>query len=264
MDNHENDGVLMLTASDGRIVRLESHKRLSSTAELAKKYANQGYPDRYAVFTERRINDSKGSSRSSDGHDEYGVFMSLILRPGMFPSQVGLLTPITALALASALEGYTDKPLGIGWLSDIFCNGRKIGGTSLEGRLDRFSSYEYIIISFQARLDVKNFPPRLSDMIKGVFGKENLSIPQIIATNLLNSFFTFFNDLKNAPSHIDSYRERFALAGVSIKRIDGEKKKRCHILGVDDECRLLVEDNDRSVHSILNPKDFISPSKIKV
>lgn len=264
MDFHEDNGALMLTASDGRIVRLESHTRLSSTAELAKEYANQGYPDRYAVFTERRINDIKVGMRASDVRDEYGVFMSLILRPGMFPSQVGLLTPLTALALASALEGYTDKDLGIGWLSSIYCNGRKIGGTSVEGRLDRFSSYEYIIISFQARLDAKSFPPRLSDMIKGVFGKNNLSIPQIIATNLLNIFFTLFNDLKNAPKHIDSYREKFALTGVRIKRTDGDRKKRCRILGVDDECRLLVEDNDRSVHSILNPKDVIIPSKIKV
>jgi hypothetical protein len=40
------------------------------------------------------------------------------------------------------------KEIGIGWISDIFCDGVKIGGATIEGKLESRTSYEYLILSF--------------------------------------------------------------------------------------------------------------------
>ena len=90
--------------SDGNIVRIETHESLSSTTELAKKYAKDGYGDRYVVFTERQYTSKITQTKLNEGESEYGVFMSCLLRPSIFASQAGPLTPLTTVSLLTALD----------------------------------------------------------------------------------------------------------------------------------------------------------------
>ena len=80
-------GTVSIRESDGNILKLEIHDELQSTAELAKKYALEGYPDRYVVFTHRQQRSSLTGGKVGDTAYEEGVFMSMILRPSIFPSQ---------------------------------------------------------------------------------------------------------------------------------------------------------------------------------
>ena len=76
-----------LRAEDGSIIRLEYHETCPSVAELARRYAIAGYPDRYVVVSERQTKvDACGRPLKAD-KEEVGVYISLILRPSMFPSQ---------------------------------------------------------------------------------------------------------------------------------------------------------------------------------
>ena len=118
-----------LRASDDTIVKLECHEKLLSTAALAKQYAKMGYPDRYVVIAE---------SERERGSDKKGLYMSLILRPSFFPSQAALLSSLATVALITALREHTTKRLGIGWVSNVYCEGKAIGGVSIEGKLDNF------------------------------------------------------------------------------------------------------------------------------
>ena len=103
----------------------------------------RGYPDRYVVLAEgKKKLDQEGRFR---GEVEKGVFMSCLLRPSIFPSQAALLSSLSAVALTTALSEHTSAKLGIGWVSKIYCNGRIIGDCTIEGKLDNFTSYEYII-----------------------------------------------------------------------------------------------------------------------
>ena len=157
--------VFSFRASDGNTVKLEYRESLPSAAALAKEYAISGYPDRYAIFTEKQTAVSALDTPLLNGESDKGLFLSCILRPSIFPSQVGVVAPLGAVALMLALEEHTSKKMGIGWVSDIYCEGVKIGGADTEGKLDDFSSYEYLIVSFSVKLDEKNFPPRLTDMV---------------------------------------------------------------------------------------------------
>ena len=65
---------------DGSVVQLEIYEKLPSVARLAKKYAEAGYPDRYAVFSERQTRSGMTGGKASESETEYGMFLSLILR----------------------------------------------------------------------------------------------------------------------------------------------------------------------------------------
>lgn len=252
-----------MRASDGSIVKFEYHKVLPSTSRLAKEYAKAGYPDRYVVFAEAKSKDEKdrGILKESDR----GIFMSCILRPSIFPSQAALISSLAAVSLANALEAHTDKPIGIGWVSKIYCGGKMIGDIKIEGLLDDFKSYEYLIITVSISLAEDNFPPILSDLVKKVFEEKNYSIPFIIAKDALNNFFQYYVSVKKNTKFMADYSRKFILRGKKIHYTEGGKRKSGKVLGIDmKSAALMIEDNNKEIVYISTPNSVILPKKIKV
>ena len=259
----QNDAILSFRASDGNTVRLEYKESLPSAAALAREYASLGYPDRYIVFTEKQTLTSAtgGVVSSSDG--EKGIYLSCILRPSIFISQVGLLGPLSAVALSTAMEEHTSKKLGIGWVSDIYCDGKKIGYCLVEGKFFDKTTYEYLIVSFSIKTDDKNFPPRLTDMIKKVFEDDNYSLGMIMAKEIINKFFGIYRNIKNSEKYMDVYLEKFILCGKKIKYIEDGSKKNAKVISVDkNSCSLLIETKDGRLVSVTSPSGVIIPNKI--
>ena len=243
---------------DGSVVNMEIHSELASVTALAREYAKAGYPDRYVVFSERQ------NKSSHDDSIESGMHMACILRPSLFPSQASLLGALSATAMATALEEHTTARLGIGWVSDIYCEGIKIGDTSIEGKLDNFTTYEYIIVTFSAKLDADNFPPRLSDMIRKVFEIENTSISMIVARGVLEKFFKYYSTMKTSSRFMEIYSKKFVLRGKTVKIISDSKKRNCKVLGVDNKSgALIVETSRGAVEHIISPKSVIMPKRVR-
>lgn len=250
-------------ASDGNTVKLEYRESLPSTAELAREYAGMRYPDRYAVFTEKQTGISALGEPLSNSESDKGLFLSCILRPSIFPSQAGSIGPLSALALALALEEHSSKKMGIGWVSDIYCDNIKIGGITVEGKLDSFTSYEYLIITFAVRLDEKNFPPRLTDMVRQVFEENNISVPMIMAKTVLNKFFSIYKELKNPTKHLNIYASKFALTDTKIKYVENGKKKSAKVVGINkNDLTLIIETKDGNRLNISSPSSVIIPNKL--
>ena len=256
--------IMTFRASDGNTVKLEYHESLPSASDLAKEYAKRGYPDRYVVFTEKQTFSSAVGASVSENDPESGLYLSCILRPSIFPSQAGALGALSAVAFSLALEEHTMQKIGIGWVSDMYCDGRKIGYTSVEGKLDDYTSYEYLIVTFAVKLDPKKFTPRLTDMIRRVFEDENLSIPTIMAKTVLNRFFAIYREIKNPAKHLNSYASKSALTDKKIKYIEGGKKKTVKVIGINkNNLALTIETRDGRKIDVTSPSAIILPSKIK-
>ena len=65
-----------------------------------------------------------------------GIWMSLLLRPDIPPTQASVLTLLTGIALTEALEDVTGLEVGIKWPNDIVVAGKKICGILCEMKLD--------------------------------------------------------------------------------------------------------------------------------
>ena len=240
--------ILNIREPDGSIVKLEYHKALPSTLNLARIYAKANYPDRYVVFADKLLKISDQDTKGPREKIYTGVYFSCILRPSLFTSQASLIGPMAAVAFVTALEEHTTKTLGIGWIGDVFCEGEKIGGISVEGKLDGEHNFEYIIVNFAADLDEKHFPPRLADMVRKVFESENTSVSMIIARTILAKFFTLFNNYKTNTKFMDIYSTKFIQRSQRVKYNDGTKRKSARVLGVSNEdASLIVETQDREI-----------------
>ena len=165
----------------------------------------------------------------------------------------------------TALEEHTTKRLGIGWVSNVFCEGKQIGGVSIEGKLDNFTSYEYIIVNFTVELSDENFPPRISDLIQKVFASDNHSMATIIAKNIISKFFPLYSGLKNSEKFMTLYTRKFILTGVRVKMLKDGKKQACRIVGVDPEsCALLLDAGNRTRVTVTSPTAVQIPKTVRV
>ena len=239
--------------ADGNVLQLEYHEYLPSVSAVAREYARKGYHDRYVVFAERTDSDTEG-----------GIYMSVILHPSIFPSQAVFVGPAAAAATANALQEHTANDVGIGWISDIYCDSELLGTISVEGKLDNFTSYEYLIVNFRLPLEKDKFPPRLTDMIRKVFESESDSIFLIIAKNILGKFFSLYADIKSPQKIMNSYKNLFIQRGLRIKCTLGENRKAiCKVLGVDNSnCALIVEERGGKLSHITTPAKVMLPKKI--
>ena len=71
------ENVISIRESDGSIVKLEVHSSLNSTAKLAREYARLGYPDRYAVFSERQLRTVKSRGNDTQVESIGGVWRKI-------------------------------------------------------------------------------------------------------------------------------------------------------------------------------------------
>ena len=258
---------ITVRAVDGSIVKLEHFDALRSTLDVARQYALDGVPDRYVVFTDKKIEEN--------GDITEGLYMSLVLRPSIFASQAHLLGAMSATAFVTALEEHTTKRLGLGWVSDLYCEGALIGDVSIEGKIDAHTGYEHLIITFSAKLDKRTFPPRLTDMIKKVFESNNASIAMIIGKSVINNFLQFYQHIKTSNKFMEIYTKKFILRGTRIKHIEGGKKRTRRILGVDTKTGALILEGTRRAprHGaatldtrifVTSPRAVIMPKKVKI
>lgn len=254
-----------IKVGNGTTVKIEYRDSLPSTAALAKEYAERGYPDRYAIFTENQSSGQITGTKVRDGKFEKGVFISLILRPSFFPSQAGAIGPISIAALSQSMESFTEHSIGISWATDLYCDGNKIGGTQIEGKLNSFTAYEYIIVSFAVRIDEKFFPPRLKDMIKQVFEKDTGSLGMMMAKTILDKFFTAYLNIRTPEKYLKYYEKKFILTGVKVKYTVEGKKRSGKVLGIDpDTHALMIKAVGNRQISISKPSDVLIPRKIKL
>lgn len=260
----QNDfNIYSFRSSDGNMVKLEYRQSLPSTMALAQKYAQMGYPDRYTVFAEKQTAFSALGAPLTDGESEQGIFLSCILRPSLFPSQASFIGPLSALALTLALEEHTTKKIGIGWKSNIFCEGVKIGCVEIDEKKDSPASYEYLIVNFAIRLDEKNFPPRLTDMVRQVFEEDCVSVPMIMAKTVLNKFFSIYTELKSPAKHLNSYANKFALTDKKITYLENGKKKSAKVIGINkDDLTLNIETRDGRKINVSSISSVTIPNKI--
>ncbi len=233
--------ILTVESKYGPPVKMFCFESLPSVAALAKTYAKNGSADRTCIFSPI---DGEKTKKDKKGRDvpARGLYLSLILRPLFFPQQAAFINHLSASALATTLENYTELPIGIGWVSDVFAESLKIGGVTVESRLDRYSGYEYLILHFAAEIDEKIFPVRLSDLMRRVFEGDFSSQELLIASSLLDRFFALYAEYQNTANFINDYRSRFVMNGLTAIYTRGGRKRKCKLLGIDaDTGKLRVE-----------------------
>lgn len=134
----------------------------ASTNDLAKKMASQGCREG-AVIIAGEQSSGRGRVQRRWQSPEGGLYLSIVLRPSIAPSDMTRITLLSGLAAANALINLYQLDVRLKWPNDLLVNDRKIGGIlcEAEGEADKLR-YVVVGIGVNVNTEVKADIPTTS------------------------------------------------------------------------------------------------------
>ena len=136
---------------------------LPSTNDLAKDLARRGYPEGMVLVAETQSAGRGRLGRVWESPAGTGIYLSLLLRPPLPPTELPKLTLTAAVAVVEALKEVTALEIGIKWPNDIIFDGKKLGGilTEMETESDQMS---HVILGVGLNINTLAFPDHLAGL----------------------------------------------------------------------------------------------------
>ncbi|WP_048148812.1 biotin--[acetyl-CoA-carboxylase] ligase [Palaeococcus ferrophilus] len=162
-----------------------------------------------------------------------GLWMSVILKPRIPPSEVPKLVFVGALAVTDALKAWGVEGR-IKWPNDVLVNGKKVCGILSEASF--LEEVNHVVLGMG--INVNNPAPEEGISLKDVLGRE-VPLPEFFRTlvEALDLWYSVF--LKDRARVLEEWRSR-AILGTRV-RVLGDEPFEGVALDVDDDGCLLVD-----------------------
>jgi BirA family biotin operon repressor/biotin-[acetyl-CoA-carboxylase] ligase len=133
---------------------------LPSTNDLAKELGSKNAPEGSLVVAESQTRGRGRLGREWDSPPGVGLYVSLLLRPPLPPTEMPQITLAAAVAVVRALRRATGVAPGIKWPNDLLVDGKKLGGilTEMETESDRI---RHLVVGLGLNVNNREFPPPL-------------------------------------------------------------------------------------------------------
>jgi BirA family biotin operon repressor/biotin-[acetyl-CoA-carboxylase] ligase len=235
------------TAAFGR-ERIDYFSVIDSTNVHARVIADGGAPEGTIVVAETQLRGMGRKGRSWFSPAGEGIYVSVILRPRVQPSEAPQLVLMTAVAAAETLLAHAAVPLTVKWPNDILVGGKKIAGILTEMRLDG-DRIDYVVIGLGLNVNTRaeSMPPEIvgiATSLCAVMGR-TFSRAELLRTYLekLEGYYGLFGE-----RHFETIRKRW----LDLARIIGKQVK---IAGVGHTYEGEVVDIDPTGFLILKSPD---------
>jgi len=119
--------------------KIHYYQRCSSTMDVALRLVPDNPVEGTLILAETQTRGRGRFGRHWVSSKYKGLYFSLMLKPGIPPSETAALTLLSAVAVCEAVKVITGITCSIKWPNDILVHKRKLGGilTELEAELDR-------------------------------------------------------------------------------------------------------------------------------
>ncbi|MCD6337927.1 MAG: biotin--[acetyl-CoA-carboxylase] ligase [Verrucomicrobia bacterium] len=144
----------------GRNIRV--FRKTSSTNDVVNRLAGDGVAEGIVVFAEGQTRGRGRMGRRWFSPSSKGLWLSVLLRPAILPSESSRLTVAGAVAVARTVARHTRRAARIKWPNDILLDGRKTAGilNELHAETD-VVKYVVLGVGVNVNLSLRDFPQRL-------------------------------------------------------------------------------------------------------
>lgn len=242
-------------------IRIEVRDQVSSTNDLLKQAAAGGEPEGKVLIALEQTLGKGRLGRRFFSPRESGIYLSVLLRPKISPEDSLLLTTAAAVAAAGAIGRIGGEDVGIKWVNDIWCRGKKVAGILAESgfapsEADEAPRLQYVVVGIGFNLwePEGGFPEELREIAGAVFPyekrpgsfEEREEIRERLAAAFLEEYFRIYEELP-ARNFMETYRRLSVLTGrkVFLRTPGHEALSEDPVLvrGIGDSGELIVEEN---------------------
>ncbi|NLY73204.1 MAG: biotin--[acetyl-CoA-carboxylase] ligase [Tissierellia bacterium] len=229
-------------------IRVKIFEELESTNSYLKARAYTGLREGELIVAKTQSQGRGRRGRSFYSPKDTGIYMSLLLEPTE-TVMVELVTAALAVAAARAIKKTLELDVKIKWVNDIFYENRKVAGILTEGLYSGGNKPDYLIVGIGINLYRPNdgFLDGL-DEAGYLLEEKKEGLLNLLIKDLIQEFWPLYQNL-DRREFLKEYKKRSLLLGREILVL-GEKPWKGLALDIDEDCNLLVEDQQGKVHSL--------------
>ena len=237
-----------------KIIHFDS---IDSTNTMAKALASQGEMEGTVVIAEEQTGGRGRLGRQWISPKGTGIWMSMILRPEIEPSEAAKITQVAAAAVTMAIRESTGCDAGIKWPNDIIINGKKVCGilTEMSGELN---SVNFIVLGIGMNVNVnrEDFPLELQNIAASI---KEFSVKTVSRKEMVVKIFEKFEELyadfvyhKSIKCSLDICRKYSVTLGKQVRIIQRGRETLGEALDITDEGELVIKDLEGNIQKVVS------------
>lgn len=224
---------------------MEIYDELDSTNNRAKELALRGAPHGTAVLARRQTMGRGRFGRPFFSPEGSGVYISFVLRPQMQAERAVMITSMTAVAVAHAMERVAEVKASIKWVNDVYLGAKKACGILCEAGMDFESgNLQYVVVGVGVNVGFIDFPPELREIATSVSNACGRAVGRSrFCAELINELNALYPSLKTGAFMAES-RARSNVIGREIDVLRGDERYPAFAEDIDDGGSLIVRRAD--------------------
>ena len=196
-------------------------EELDSTNRYLKEKASQGAPEGTVIIANRQSAGRGRLGRSFFSPEDKGIYMSILLRPDIPLERAVLITSMTAVAVARAVEQIGGVEAKIKWVNDIFLNRKKVCGILTEAGINvKNGTLDYAVLGIGVNVGSMKFPEELEKIATSVSNECGTEVSkEVLIEEILKELERWYPTLADG-SFLEESRKRSILLGREILVLD--------------------------------------------
>ncbi|KXL52042.1 bifunctional ligase/repressor BirA [Anaerotignum neopropionicum] len=202
------------------------YKETTTTNGCLREIALDGGDEGTIAVAERMTAGRGRRGRHWEAPAGSGIWMSILLRPNIFPSEASVLTLLAGLAVCQALEAETGLSPKIKWPNDILLNEKKLVGILTEMDCEMQQTH-FVIVGIGINVNTTEFPEGLGDIATSLylesgrtFSRKN--ILQRVLVNFESLYEEFIASHSSFAPFLFRYKEKCSTINQEVKVLGKE------------------------------------------
>lgn len=234
--------------------KIYHYTSIGSTNDEAKKLAQMGAPHGTLVIAEEQTGGRGRLGRKWVSAPGQGIWLSIILRPSLEPSEAPRITMACAVAAAKAIRQEVGVNCLIKWPNDLLIDGKKVAGILTEMSAD-MDKIHYVVTGIGMNVNNAEFPPdieKTATSLKLASGEEVERLK--ILTQFLSQFEEIYRSLESGEFEaiLGEWRQLSCNLGKRVRIIGRNFELEGTALDVDGDGALLIKTDEGQVERVLS------------
>jgi len=236
------------------------YESTDSTNDRAYELAENGEPEGTVVIAETQTHGKGRVGRKWLSPKGGGIYMSLLLRPGVETDEIPAVTLIAAAAIVKAIKKTCGLEAGMKWPNDILISGKKVCGilTEIKAQPDRV---DFLILGIGINVNTPSgkLPPEGTSLRIESSSRVNRSaLARCMLEELENAY------LRSREEGFISLREECKamslVLGKRVKVVEHHRAVEGLAVDIDEKGALIIRTDDRALQRVFSG-DVITVSR---
>ncbi|ROR28578.1 BirA family biotin operon repressor/biotin-[acetyl-CoA-carboxylase] ligase [Mobilisporobacter senegalensis] len=220
---------------------------IDSTNIYAKKLGEEMDSHGILVVADRQIQGKGRRGRDWDSPKGSGVWMTLVLKPGIKPADASMITLVAGLSVCKAIQKLYGANCLIKWPNDIVINGKKICGILTEMSTE-FDYINHLVVGIGININTMEFPEELkltATSIEKECGSRVLRSELIAA--IMKEFelnYNIFMETCDLEGLMKDYNKYLVSINKEVVIIEAGQKYEAIALGINKNGELRIRTKD--------------------